>query len=51
MRRHHHSQCLILAHAEFRLQNYDDEFAGREVIIDQDDFGLTRYAGVVRAQP
>jgi hypothetical protein len=35
---HHHPQRLILAHAEFRLQNHDDELAGREVIIDQDDF-------------
>jgi hypothetical protein len=33
---HHHSQRLILAHAEFRLQNYDDELAGREVIKDDD---------------
>jgi hypothetical protein len=39
---HHHSQRLILAHAEFRLQNYDDEFAGCEVIIDQNDFMQTR---------
>jgi hypothetical protein len=38
---HHHSQRLILAHAEFRLQNYDDELAGREVIIDEDDFMQT----------
>jgi hypothetical protein len=39
---HHHSQRLIIAHAEFRLQNHDDELAGREVIIDQDDFMQTR---------
>ena len=39
---HHHSQRLILAHAEFRLQTHDDELAGREVIIDQDDFMQTR---------
>ena len=39
---HHHSQRLILAHAEFRLQNHDDELAGREVIIDEDDFMQTR---------
>jgi hypothetical protein len=39
---HHHSQRVILTHAEFRLQNYDDELAWREVIIDQDDFMQTR---------
>jgi hypothetical protein len=39
---YHHSQRLILAHAEFRFQNYDDELAGREVIIDQDDFMQSR---------
>jgi hypothetical protein len=39
---HHYSQCLILAQAKFRLQHRDDELAGREIIIDQDDFMQTR---------
>ena len=33
---------LIFAHAKFRLQNRDDELAGREVIVDEDDFLQTR---------
>ena len=37
---HHHSQRLVLAHAEFRLQNRDDELAGREVIIDYESSSL-----------
>src|SRR5258708_5673561 len=28
---------LILGHAEFRLQDRDDEFPRREVVVDQDD--------------
>jgi hypothetical protein len=33
----HNPQGLILAHAKFRLQNHDDELAGRKVVIDQND--------------
>ena len=43
---HHYSQRLILAHAKFRPQNCDDELAGREIIIDQDDFMQTRPFGL-----
>src|ERR1700733_2308729 len=39
---HHHPHSLIFVHAKFRLQNRDDELAGREIIIDQDDFMQTR---------
>ena len=39
---HHHPQSLIFAHAKFRFKNRDDELAGREIIIDQDDFMQTR---------
>src|SRR5882762_5825462 len=28
---------LVLGHAEFRLQHRDDEFARREIVIDEDD--------------
>jgi hypothetical protein len=42
MRGDHHPQGLILAHAKFRLQNHDDELAGRKVVIDQNDFVKTR---------
>jgi hypothetical protein len=39
---HHHPHSLIFAHAKFCLQNRDDELAGREIIIDQDDLMQTR---------
>ena len=42
MSSHHHPQSLIFAHAKFRLQNRDDELAGCELIIEQDDFMQTR---------
>ena len=32
----HHPIGLILAHAEFRLEHRDDEFAGREIVVDED---------------
>lgn len=37
MRCHHHAQGLTLAQAKFRLQNQNDECAGRKVVIDQND--------------
>jgi hypothetical protein len=37
---------LILAHAKFRLQNHDDELAGRKVVIDQNDFVETETFGL-----
>ena len=42
MSSHHHPQRLTLAHAKLRLQNRNDELAGCEIIIDQDDFMQTR---------
>lgn len=39
---HHHSHGLILARVKFRLQDRDDEIAGRKVVIDQNDFVETR---------
>jgi hypothetical protein len=39
---HHHPQSLIFAHAKFRLQNRDDELAGREIVIEQDNFMQAR---------
>ena len=33
----HHTHGLILTEAKFRLQNHDDEFTRRIVVIDQDD--------------
>jgi hypothetical protein len=41
MCRDHHSRGLILAYAEFRLQDRNDELARRVVVIDQDDFVKT----------
>jgi hypothetical protein len=38
----HHLVGLILGHAEFGLQHRDDEFARREVVIDQDDLVQAR---------
>jgi adenylate cyclase len=37
---------LVLGHAEFRLQDGDDEFARREVVIDQDDLVQARPFGL-----
>ena len=42
MRGDHHPQSLIFAHAEFRLQDRDDELPRREVVIHQNDLMKTR---------
>jgi hypothetical protein len=36
VRGNHYAQCLILVHAIFRLQNRDNEFTWRIVVVDQD---------------
>jgi hypothetical protein len=42
MSSHHNPQGLIFVHTKFRLQNRHDELAGREIIVEQDDFMQTR---------
>jgi hypothetical protein len=37
---------LVLGHAEFRLQDRDDEFARREVVVDEDDLVQPRPFGL-----
>ena len=37
---------VILGHAEFRLQDGDDKFAGREVVVDEDDLVQARPFGL-----
>ena len=37
---------LILGHAEFRLQHRDDEFARREIVVDEDDLVQARPFGL-----
>src|SRR4051794_15369724 len=42
VRRDHHLVGLILSHAKLGLQHRDDEFARREIVIDQDDLVQSR---------
>jgi hypothetical protein len=42
VRRHHHAAGLILTHAEFRLQDGDDELPRRKVVIDENDLVQAR---------
>ena len=44
---HHNPQGLIFVHMEFRLQNRHDELAGREIIVEQDDFMQTRRSAFI----
>src|SRR6266550_1988245 len=37
---------LVLSHAEFRLQHRHDKFAGREVVVDEDDLVQARPFGL-----
>src|SRR5258707_9560682 len=37
---------LVLGHSEFRLQDGDDKFAGREVVVDEDDLVQARPFGL-----